>query len=55
MTTRALVLETCLRLGLRDPAELAALPGDLPDLWVEHTRQDITGGYNKASKPQGSR
>lgn len=53
MSGIGLVLETCQRLGLRDPAELAALPGDLPDLWVEHTRHHIEGTYTATAKKGG--
>lgn len=53
MSYDGLVLETCQRLGIHDPAELAALPGDLPDLWVAHTRNHIEGAYSAPAKKGG--
>lgn len=54
MSYDGLVLETCQRLGIRDPAELAALPGDLPDLWVAHTRNHLEGSYSAPAKRGGA-
>lgn len=53
MSYDGLVLETCQRLGMRDPAELAALSGDLPDLWVAHTRNHLEGAYTAPAKKGG--
>lgn len=46
MTEVSLALETCMRMGIRDPAELYALPDPLPEMWMEHTRNMLTNGYS---------
>lgn len=45
MNALALALEVCRELGIRDPAELYALPPGVADLWTEHVRNKLTNGY----------
>lgn len=45
MSPRELLLMTCRGLGIRDPAELYALPSDLAAEWIELHRREWVGWY----------
>lgn len=49
MTPDAVLLEACLSLGIRDPAEFYLLPPSVQALWIEHTENRVSGAYYRAT------
>lgn len=45
MTSEAVLLEACARLGIQDPAEFYLLPSTVQALWLEHTANTVSGAY----------
>lgn len=48
MTPAAVLLEACLSLGIRDPAEFYLLPPVVQSMWIEHTTNRVSGAYYRA-------
>lgn len=52
----AIILDACVLLHMRDPAEFYAMPSDLQTLWYEHALNAWTGAYmTRKDGPQSSK